>query len=48
MLLRLVGDGRLHVNTFASHHVKLADMLAAYETFGHAAETKALKVVIER
>ena len=48
MLLRLVADGRLHVDKFASHHFKRADMLAAYETFGHAAETKALKVVIER
>ena len=26
----------------------LDDMLAAYDTFGRAAETKALKVIIER
>jgi hypothetical protein len=31
-----------------SHHCKLADILAACETFVHAAETKALRVVIER
>lgn len=26
----------------------LSDMLAAYDTFGRAAETKALKVIIDR
>jgi alcohol dehydrogenase len=48
MLLRPVAGGRLYVDKFASHHGKLADMLAACETFVHAAETRALKVVIER
>ena len=48
MLLRLVAEGRLDVEKFASHHFALDDMLAAYDTFGRAAETKALKVVIER
>ena len=28
--------------------LKLDDMMAAYDTFGRAAETKALKVIIER
>lgn len=48
MLLRLIAEGRLDVDKFVSHHFKLDDMLAAYDTFGRAAETKALKVIIER
>jgi alcohol dehydrogenase len=48
MLLKLVTEGRLNVDIFASHHFKLDDMLAAYDTFARAAETKALKVIIER
>ena len=48
MLLKLVAEGRLDVDKFVSHHFKLHDMLAAYDTFGRAAETKALKVIIER
>lgn len=48
MLLKLISEGRLEVDKFVSHHFKLDDMLAAYDTFGRAAETKALKVVIER
>ena len=48
MLLKLVAEGRLDVDKFASHHFELGDMLAAYDTFGRAAETKALKVIIER
>jgi alcohol dehydrogenase len=48
MLLKLVAEGKLDVDKFASHRFELADMLAAYDTFGRAAETKALKVIIER
>jgi alcohol dehydrogenase len=48
MLLKLVAQGKLDVEKFATHHFKLNDMLAAYDTFGRAAETKALKVIIER
>jgi alcohol dehydrogenase len=48
MLLKLVAEGRLDVDKFASHHFTLGEMLAAYDTFGRAAETKALKVIIER
>ena len=48
MLLKLVAQGRLKVDNFATHHFKLDDMLAAYDTFARAAETKALKVIIER
>jgi len=48
MLLRLVAEGRLDVDKFITHRFKLDDMMAAYDTFGRAAETKALKVIIER
>ncbi|MEW6269472.1 MAG: zinc-dependent alcohol dehydrogenase family protein [Thermodesulfobacteriota bacterium] len=48
MLLRLVAEGRLDVDAFVTHRFALDDMLAAYDTFSRAAETKALKVVIER
>ena len=48
MLLKLVASGRLKVDDFATHHFKLHDMMDAYDTFGRAAETKALKVIIDR
>ena len=48
MLLRLVAEGRLDVDKFITHRFKLDDMIAAYDTFGRAAETKALKVILER
>jgi alcohol dehydrogenase len=48
MLLKLIAEGRLAVDRFVSHQFALDDMLAAYDTFGRAAETKALKVVLNR
>jgi alcohol dehydrogenase len=30
-----------------THRFKLEHIMSAYETFGHAAQTKALKVLIE-
>jgi alcohol dehydrogenase len=48
MLLKLVTEGKLSVDKFITHHFKLDDMMSAYDTFGRAAETKALKVIIER
>jgi alcohol dehydrogenase len=48
MLLKLVASGKLNVDNFATHHFKLDEMLDAYDTFGRAAETRALKVVIDR
>lgn len=48
MLLKLIAEGRLDVDKFVSHHFALDDMLSAYDTFGRAAETKALKVVLNR
>ena len=47
MLLRLVASGKLNVDNFATHHFKLEEMMDAYDTFGRASETKALKVVID-
>ena len=46
MLLRLVAQGRLDVDKFVSHRFELDDIIDAYDTFGRAAETKALKVII--
>jgi alcohol dehydrogenase len=48
MLLKLVASGRLNVDYFITHHFKLNDMTDAYDTFGRAAETDALKVVLDR
>ena len=48
MLLKLVASGKLNVDAFATHHFKLDEMMDAYDTFGRAAETRALKVVIDR
>jgi len=48
LLLKLVASGRLNVDNFATHHFKLHEMMEAYDTFGRAAETKALKVIIDR
>jgi alcohol dehydrogenase len=48
MLLKLVAQEKLAAAKFATHHFKLDEMMDAYDTFGRAAETKALKVVISR
>ncbi len=48
MLLKLVAQHKLAAEKFATHHFGLEQMLEAYDTFGKAAETKALKVVIRR
>lgn len=45
-LLKLMAQHRLPVDAFVSHTFELADILDAYDVFGRAAETKALKVVI--
>ena len=45
LLLKLVASGKLNVDNFITHHFKLHDMMDAYDTFGRAAETKALKVI---
>jgi alcohol dehydrogenase len=45
-LLRLIATGRLDPSLFATHRFALGDMMEAYDTFGDAANTGALKVVL--
>jgi alcohol dehydrogenase len=47
MLLRTVRAGKIDPKRLITHHYKLEDILQAYETFGDAARTQALKVIIE-
>lgn len=42
----MAADCRVRV-VAKGHHFKLDQILAAYETFGSAAKTRALKVIIE-
>lgn len=46
-LLRLIAQGRLDATPFATHRFPLAETMSAYDTFAAAAETHALKVVLE-
>ena len=46
-LLKLIAEGRLDATTFATHRFPLEETMAAYDTFAAAAETDALKVVLE-
>jgi alcohol dehydrogenase len=48
MLLKLVAQGKLSPEQFVSHRFGLDEMMDAYDTFGRAAETKAMKVAISR
>ncbi len=48
MLLKLVAQHKLDAERFATHHFSFDQFLEAYDTFGDAAETKALKVVLRR
>jgi len=45
--MRLVASGRLDPSLFATHRFPLADTMAAYDTFADAANTDALKVVLQ-
>ena len=47
-LLGMVAAGLLDSGRFATHHFKMAEILDAYDVFARAAETQALKVVIEK
>jgi len=47
MLLRTVQSKRIDPKRLITHRFKLTDVIAAYETFGQAASTKALKVILE-
>jgi len=48
MLLKLVAQQKLPAEKFVTHRFALDDVLSAYETFGNAAQTQALKVLISR
>ncbi|MDQ0924631.1 threonine dehydrogenase-like Zn-dependent dehydrogenase [Pseudarthrobacter sp. W1I19] len=45
-LLKLVAQKKLQVDPFVSHEFDLDDIEKAYDTFSRAAETKALKVML--
>jgi alcohol dehydrogenase len=47
LLLKTVQSKRIDAQQLITHRFKLGDILKAYETFGKAAETKALKVILE-
>ncbi|VVE47915.1 alcohol dehydrogenase [Pandoraea communis] len=46
MLLKTVASGRLTPSVLITHHFSLANILDAYQTFGDASNTHALKVII--
>ncbi len=46
-LMRLIASGRLDPSLFATHRFPLGETMAAYDTFADAANTGALKVVLE-
>lgn len=48
MLLPLVAQGTLTPQQFVTHRFKLDEMMDAYDTFGRAAETQAMKLAISR
>jgi len=47
MLLKILGSKKIDPQKLITHRFKLDDILNAYETFGDAAKTKALKVILE-
>ncbi|WKZ33743.1 MAG: zinc-dependent alcohol dehydrogenase family protein [Thermodesulfobacteriota bacterium] len=47
MLLKSVQSGTLHPEKLVTHRFKLDEIMKAYDTFSHAREEKALKVVLE-
>jgi len=47
MLLDVLGAHKIDPRLLITHRFKFDDILEAYETFGNAAKTKALKVLIE-
>ncbi len=46
-LLKLIAEGKLDATAFATHRFPLSETMSAYDTFGDAAATHALKVVLE-
>ncbi len=47
MLLKILGAHKIDPKLLITHRFKFDQILDAYETFGNAAKTKALKVIIE-
>ena len=47
MLLKTVHSNRIDAKQLITHRFKLQDILQAYDTFAKAADTKALKVILE-
>jgi alcohol dehydrogenase len=47
MLLNILAAHKIDPTQLITHHFTLDHILDAYETFGHAANTRALKVIIE-
>ena len=47
MLLEIVQAQKMNPKRLITHHFTLDAILDAYETFGHAADTRALKVIID-
>ena len=46
MLLKTVQSKKLDPNKLITHHFRLDEIIAAYETFGNAAKEKTLKVIL--
>jgi alcohol dehydrogenase len=47
MLMKTLRASKIQPKRLITHRFKLDQVLAAYETFGHAADTRALKVILE-
>ena len=47
VLLKMVVSGKIQPTALISHHFKLSEIQEAYETFGNAAKTGALKVILQ-
>lgn len=47
-LLKLIANGQVDAGRFVTHHFPLEEFMEAYDVFGHAADTGALKVVLTR
>jgi alcohol dehydrogenase len=45
-LLTLLASGQLDAEPFITHHFRMGEFMAAYDTFARAADTHALKVVL--
>jgi alcohol dehydrogenase len=47
MLLNILASHKMDPKLLITHHFSLDNVIEAYETFGHAADTRALKVIIQ-